>query len=144
MVGVPDHRRVAPGDQPQRARHVALAIDAGEDEDGRSHAGAQLPSEPSSARAQRSTRSVLRNCSAARWTAVSRSDAVTVATTTSHLVVERNRERRTGRLIGTGDRKDPAATLHPADRDRFSPGAVPTNLGPISSTSPTRSSSVSS
>ena len=32
-VGVPDHRWLPPGDQPERARHVALAIDAGKDDD---------------------------------------------------------------------------------------------------------------
>ena len=31
-LGVPDHRRLAAGDEPQRARHVALAIDAGKNE----------------------------------------------------------------------------------------------------------------
>ena len=34
---MPDHRRLAAGDEPQRARHVALAVDAGEDEDGGFH-----------------------------------------------------------------------------------------------------------
>ena len=36
-VGVPHHRRLAPGNELQRARHVALAIDAGKDDDGRFH-----------------------------------------------------------------------------------------------------------
>src|SRR6516164_5909023 len=36
-VGMPDQSRVVPRDQPQRPRHVALAVDSGEDDDSRSH-----------------------------------------------------------------------------------------------------------
>ncbi len=37
VIGVPDHRRLLAGHEFQRARHVALAIDAGKDEDGGFH-----------------------------------------------------------------------------------------------------------
>ena len=37
VLGMPDHGGRAAGDQLQGARHVALAIDAGEDEDGGVH-----------------------------------------------------------------------------------------------------------
>ena len=36
-VGMPNHRRLAAGYQLERARHVALAIDAGKDDDGGFH-----------------------------------------------------------------------------------------------------------
>ena len=38
VIGVPDHRRLATGHELERARHVALAIDSGKDEDGGFHA----------------------------------------------------------------------------------------------------------
>jgi hypothetical protein len=37
-LGVPHHRRFMARDEPQRARHVALAIDAGKDENSGFHA----------------------------------------------------------------------------------------------------------
>ncbi len=37
FLGVPDHGRLNAGNEPNRARHVALAIDAGENEDGGFH-----------------------------------------------------------------------------------------------------------
>ena len=36
-LGMPDHRRLLAGDELQRARHVALAIDSGKDENGGFH-----------------------------------------------------------------------------------------------------------
>ncbi|MHC2867667.1 hypothetical protein ACVIYH_008745 [Bradyrhizobium diazoefficiens] len=36
-LGVPDHRGLAARDQPQRARHVTIAVDSGKDEDGGFH-----------------------------------------------------------------------------------------------------------
>ena len=36
-IGVPDHRRLAPGDELERARHVSLAIDAWKYDDSRAH-----------------------------------------------------------------------------------------------------------
>src|SRR5262249_53169617 len=65
VLRMPDHRGRAAGDDPQRARHVALAIDAGEDDDGGLH------QEPSSFSAQRSTRSLLRKSMASRSAALS-------------------------------------------------------------------------
>src|SRR4051794_25553350 len=38
-VGMPDHRWRRAGDEPDRARHVALTIDPGEDENGGFHDG---------------------------------------------------------------------------------------------------------
>src|SRR5207245_11377547 len=77
-VGMPDHGRLAAADKLERARHVALAIDAGKDDDGGFHQS------PSSFSAHRSTKSPLRKPKAAR-SAVGTSSATTVATTTSHL-----------------------------------------------------------
>src|SRR5262249_14880247 len=80
VLRMPDHRGRATGDDPERARHVALTIDAGEDDDGGLH------HEPSSFSAQRSTRSLLRKSSASRSAALSCAlSATTVATATSHL-----------------------------------------------------------
>jgi hypothetical protein len=36
---MPDHRRLLARGEPQRARHVALAVDSGEDENGGFHGG---------------------------------------------------------------------------------------------------------
>src|SRR5262249_16603625 len=77
-VGMPDHGRLAAADELERARHVALAIDAGKDHDGGSHHS------PSSFSAQRRTSSPLRKAKAER-SAAAMSSATTVATTTSHL-----------------------------------------------------------
>src|SRR5262249_58826627 len=65
MLRMPHHRGLAAGDEPQGARHVTLAIDAREDENGCLH------QRPSSFSAQRSTRSVLRKSSAMRSAALS-------------------------------------------------------------------------
>src|SRR5262249_56417840 len=77
-VGMPDHGRVAATDELERARHVALAIDPGKDDNGGFHHS------PSSLSAQRGTRSPLRKPKAER-SAAGMSSATTVATTTSHL-----------------------------------------------------------
>ena len=42
-LGVPEHSRLAAGRALQRERHVALAIDAGEQDDGGVHARALTP-----------------------------------------------------------------------------------------------------
>src|SRR5262249_51613574 len=80
-VGMPDHGRLAATDELERARHVALAIDAGKDDDGGFHHS------PSSFSAQRRTRSPLRKPKAER-SAAGMSSATTVATTTSHLLLK--------------------------------------------------------
>src|SRR5262249_39174740 len=77
-VGMPDHGRLAPADELERARHVALAIDAGKDHDGGFHHS------PSSLSAQRRTRSPLRKPKAER-SATGMSLGTTVGTTRSHL-----------------------------------------------------------
>src|SRR4029450_148206 len=77
-VGMPHHGRLAAADELERARHVALAIDAGKDDNGGFH------HTPSSLPAQPSTRSPLRKPKAER-SAAAISSATTVATTTSHL-----------------------------------------------------------
>ena len=46
-LGVPDHRGLVARSEPERARHVALAVDSGKDEDGGFHGGSDRKRESS-------------------------------------------------------------------------------------------------
>ena len=93
-VGVPDHGGLAAGDELERARHVALAIDAGKDDDGGFHQMPELPLDP--AQDEIAVEEVERGALGGREP----SSATTVATTTSHLSLKAIASARARRRVG--------------------------------------------